>query len=196
MPCLEVAPSRLKCQLAGSIVAGCRSESPEACLRWLPAWLPKNLVSSANGRRQGFRMTCMPITAHDCEGTLDEGDLRDRHLHGRSNPVASAGPPLAWTGSDLDSIRRQTRCDLDYVAFLSGRAHWSRDRRPVGDDLHRSRSDHGQAVIAGTRVPASVILDCLATGMTAEEITADPSVTVAGVRAAADQCRPRRRYRR
>lgn len=45
---------------------------------------------------------------------------------------------------------------------------------------------HGQAVIAGTRVPVSVILDCLAAGMTAEEITAEyPTVTAAGVRAAA-----------
>ncbi len=45
---------------------------------------------------------------------------------------------------------------------------------------------HGQAVIAGTRVPVSVILDCLAAGMTAEEITAEyTTVTVAGVRAAA-----------
>jgi uncharacterized protein (DUF433 family) len=45
---------------------------------------------------------------------------------------------------------------------------------------------HGQAVIAGTRVPVSVVLDCLAAGMNAEEITAQyPSVTAAGVRAAA-----------
>jgi uncharacterized protein (DUF433 family) len=49
-----------------------------------------------------------------------------------------------------------------------------------------SRVMHGQAVIAGTRVPVSVILDCLAAGMTAEEITAKyPTVTTAGVRAAA-----------
>jgi uncharacterized protein (DUF433 family) len=35
-------------------------------------------------------------------------------------------------------------------------------------------------------LPVSVILDCLAAGMTAEEITAEyPTVTVAGVRAAA-----------
>ena len=32
---------------------------------------------------------------------------------------------------------------------------------------------HRQAVLAGTRVPVSVILDCLATGMTAEEITTE-----------------------
>jgi uncharacterized protein (DUF433 family) len=45
---------------------------------------------------------------------------------------------------------------------------------------------HGQAVIAGTRVPVSVILDCLAAGMTAERIDAEyPTVTVAGIRAAA-----------
>jgi uncharacterized protein (DUF433 family) len=45
---------------------------------------------------------------------------------------------------------------------------------------------HGQVVIAGTRVPVSVILDCLAAGMTADQITAEyPSVTPAGVRAAA-----------
>jgi uncharacterized protein (DUF433 family) len=45
---------------------------------------------------------------------------------------------------------------------------------------------HGQAVIAGTRVPVSAILDCLAAGMTAEEITAEyPTVTVSAVRAAA-----------
>lgn len=45
---------------------------------------------------------------------------------------------------------------------------------------------HGQAVIAGTRVPVSVILDCLAAGMTAEQITTEyPTVTAAGVRAAA-----------
>jgi uncharacterized protein (DUF433 family) len=44
---------------------------------------------------------------------------------------------------------------------------------------------HGQAVIAGTGVPVSVILDCPAAGMAAEEITAEyPTVTVAGVRAA------------
>ena len=45
---------------------------------------------------------------------------------------------------------------------------------------------HGQAVIAGTRVPVSVILDCLAAGMAAEEITAEyPAVSIAGLRAAA-----------
>jgi uncharacterized protein (DUF433 family) len=45
---------------------------------------------------------------------------------------------------------------------------------------------HGQAVIAGTRVPVSAILDCLAAGMNAEQIAEEyPSVTLAGVRAAA-----------
>jgi uncharacterized protein (DUF433 family) len=41
----------------------------------------------------------------------------------------------------------------------------------------------GHAVIAGTRVPVSVILHCLAAGMTIEEITIEhPTVTVAGPR--------------
>ena len=45
---------------------------------------------------------------------------------------------------------------------------------------------HGKAVITGTRVPVSLILDRLAAGMTDEEITAEyPTVTAAGVRAAA-----------
>jgi len=45
---------------------------------------------------------------------------------------------------------------------------------------------HGRAVIAGKRVPVSVILDRLAAGIPAEEITAEyPMVTVAGVCAAA-----------
>lgn len=45
---------------------------------------------------------------------------------------------------------------------------------------------HGQAVIAGTRVMVSVVLDCIAAGMTEREIIDDyPSLTVEGVRAAA-----------
>jgi uncharacterized protein (DUF433 family) len=45
---------------------------------------------------------------------------------------------------------------------------------------------HGQACIAGTRVMVSVILECLAAGMTEDEIVAEyPSVTVLGLRAAA-----------
>jgi uncharacterized protein (DUF433 family) len=45
---------------------------------------------------------------------------------------------------------------------------------------------HGQVVVAGTRVPVSVILDCLAAGMSASEIVVEyPSLTAEGVRAAA-----------
>ena len=45
---------------------------------------------------------------------------------------------------------------------------------------------HGQARIAGTRVPVSVVLDCLGAGMTEAEIMTEyPSVTVEGIRAAA-----------
>jgi uncharacterized protein (DUF433 family) len=45
---------------------------------------------------------------------------------------------------------------------------------------------HGQAVIAGTRMPVSVVLDCIADGMTVEEIVAEyPVLTAEGIRAAA-----------
>lgn len=45
---------------------------------------------------------------------------------------------------------------------------------------------HGAVVIAGTRVPVSVMLDCLAAGMTEAEIVAEyPTVKIEGVRAAA-----------
>jgi uncharacterized protein (DUF433 family) len=45
---------------------------------------------------------------------------------------------------------------------------------------------HGQACVRGTRVPVSVLLDCLAAGMPTEEIVAEyPSVTPEAIRAAA-----------
>lgn len=45
---------------------------------------------------------------------------------------------------------------------------------------------HGQACIRGTRIPVSVILDCLAEGMSEAEILAGyPTLTVEGIRAAA-----------
>ena len=45
---------------------------------------------------------------------------------------------------------------------------------------------HGQARIAGTRIPVSVVLDCIAAGMTTDEITAQyPTLTSEHIRAAA-----------
>ena len=44
---------------------------------------------------------------------------------------------------------------------------------------------HGQAVIAGTRVPVSVVLDCLPSGLTAEEISRTSHGNCQGVRTAA-----------
>lgn len=45
---------------------------------------------------------------------------------------------------------------------------------------------HGQACIRGTRIPVSVILDCLAEGMGEADILAGyPTLTVEGIRAAA-----------
>ena len=45
---------------------------------------------------------------------------------------------------------------------------------------------HGQARVRGTRIPVSVILDCLAAGLDENEILRQyPTLTVEGVRAAA-----------
>lgn len=45
---------------------------------------------------------------------------------------------------------------------------------------------HGQARVRGTRIPVSVVLDCLAAGMTEDQILAQyPTLTVDGIRAAA-----------
>jgi uncharacterized protein (DUF433 family) len=45
---------------------------------------------------------------------------------------------------------------------------------------------HGQVHIKGTRVPVSVVLDCLAAGMTEADVVGEyPTLSVAGVRAAA-----------
>lgn len=45
---------------------------------------------------------------------------------------------------------------------------------------------HGQAHVRGTRIPVSVVLDCLAVGLTESQIVAQyPTLTVAGIRAGA-----------
>lgn len=45
---------------------------------------------------------------------------------------------------------------------------------------------HGQAVVKGTRVMVSVVLDALADGMSEAEVIAEyPTLTVEGIRAAA-----------
>ena len=82
---------------------------------------------------------------------------------------------------DLSSGRRA----VDFASEPAGQTG-----RVTSEQLEMISTDpqvmHGQAVIAGTRVPVSVILDCLAAGMTADEITAEyPSVPPAGVRPAA-----------
>ncbi len=98
---------------------------------------------------------------------------------------------LVGAGDDASPAKRQTRSDVarpgDGTASLRTAGHAT---VVTADQLEMISADpgvrHGQAVTAGTRVPASVILDRLAAGMTAEEITAEyPTVTVAGVGAAA-----------
>jgi uncharacterized protein (DUF433 family) len=102
---------------------------------------------------------------------------------------------VASLGS-MDTVARQRR-DRCRRPKLVALGNVFRDPLPTGrtwvvtsEQLELISADpqvmHGQAVIAGTRVPVSAILDCLAAGMTAEQINAEyPTVTVAGVRAAA-----------
>lgn len=124
----------------------------------------------------------MLATAHDCYCiTL----IACRPGHGRlrrfGRPVAQASP---WTS---DRFERRRGAIGDVVTFLRPARHTG---VVTADQLAMISTDpqvmHGQAVIAGTRVPVSVLLDSLAAGMTAEEITFEyPTVTVAGVRATA-----------
>ena len=131
----------------------------------------------------------MPTTAHHCDGIplIGKPPAASASSSPRQ-PVASAGPALASTGHRPQVDSRAGRGATWMVfAFLSSAGHTG---VVTADQLEMLSTDprvmHGQAVIAGTRVPVSVILDCLAAGMTAEEITAEyPTVTVAGVRAAA-----------
>ncbi len=45
---------------------------------------------------------------------------------------------------------------------------------------------HGQACLKGTRIPVSIVLDCLSDGMTVEQILQQyPSLSVTSIRAAA-----------
>ena len=58
------------------------------------------------------------------------------------------------------------------------------------DPLHLIVTDpevlHGQVRIRGTRIPVTVVLDCLAAGMTEQEIVAQyPTLSSGAVRAAA-----------
>ena len=58
--------------------------------------------------------------------------------------------------------------------------------RMSSDPLRLITSDptvlSGQAVIVGTRMPVSVVLDCLAAGMSAEQIVVEyPTLTTEGV---------------
>lgn len=94
------------------------------------------------------------------------------------------------TGAPVAVSASAYQCDAWGASLFRVLLRAGQARAVTGEQLELISADprvmHGQAVIAGTRVPVSVILDCLAAGMTAEQITAEyPTVTVAGVRAAA-----------
>lgn len=76
------------------------------------------------------------------------------------------------------------------MSILGFRSRFRHTRRVTTEQLALISADpaiaHGQACVRGTRVPVSVLLDCLAAGMSMEEIVAEyPSVTPEAIRAAA-----------
>ncbi|SDF19787.1 Protein of unknown function [Blastococcus aurantiacus] len=74
-------------------------------------------------------------------------------------------------------------------ARRAGRRSWAplaHEFRSPGVGHHRSGLLSDQAVIAGTRVPVSMVLDCLAAGISPKEVVAEyPTLTSEGVQAAA-----------
>ena len=82
---------------------------------------------------------------------------------------------------------RSARSGPGVLGWVGGHGHTG---RMSSDRLGLITTDpavlSGQAVIAGTRVPVSVVLDCLAAGMSAEQIIEEyPTLTSEGVQAAA-----------
>jgi uncharacterized protein (DUF433 family) len=89
-----------------------------------------------------------------------------------------------------------SRVRLDEVRTVRGPARFAgvgghgHTERMSSDRLGLITTDpavlSGQAVIAGTRVPVSVVLDCLAAGMSTEQIVEEyPTLTAEGVQASA-----------
>lgn len=110
---------------------------------------------------------------------------------GAARLVAAAAPlvrqPAACPGRCRESVKSSCLC-------VPGTAPSGRVRGTLGivatEQLELISSDprvmSGQAVLTGTRIPVSVILYCLAAGMSPEQIVQEyPSASEAGIRAAA-----------
>ena len=107
-----------------------------------------------------------------------------RYLGLQDGRVDSAGVTIGQ-----DSIRRHAPTVTGHASVAFGQQA-GQTGTVTTEQMEMISTDprvmHGQAVITGTRVPVSVILDCLASGLTPEEITAEyPTVPAPGVRAAA-----------
>jgi uncharacterized protein (DUF433 family) len=100
---------------------------------------------------------------------VSAGDAQNQRVLG--NSVSKLGP----FDTKLLSHFRVLRCTLGDMT-VETLAHISVDPLVC----------HGQACVTGTRIPVSVVLDCLADGMAIDEIIGQyPSLTSADVRAAA-----------
>jgi hypothetical protein len=139
-------------------------EGPERELDWHKV-APRNLVSLANGWcRRGRACRPAPATVAASPGRHGAGHCP---FHRRSRPVAPFRPP-----GEMHARRPVTRTRTQ-LGSCRGRGHGFAFPPPArhtgavtADQLAQISTDprvvHGQAVIAGTRVPVSVILDYLA----------------------------------
>jgi len=93
------------------------------------------------------------------------------------NPLSAADVPASRASPPSTT----TLADLPTDAYNGGMTDHQAELIVTDPDVV-----HGQARVRGTRIPVSVVLDCLAAGLDEDEILRQyPTLTVEGVRAAA-----------
>jgi uncharacterized protein (DUF433 family) len=112
---------------------------------------------------------------------LAELTIPEMASHRLARPAPPRVPAIAArqpAPGDLCDVREQRRQRMGQNGSMSD--------EPLALISSDPNVMHGQVVVKGTRVPVSIILDCMAAGMSVEEILAEyPSLTLEGVRAAA-----------
>jgi hypothetical protein len=154
----DVAWCRPKCELVGLIVARHRPVSFDVCLRWLPVWLPRNLISTPNNRRlalwpsrparlrlRGQRAFGLPSAGarHDRPGP-DRRDPADREPdgQGRRRPAWRSLVFLCRTGRCRPRLRHAGAAELGPAGRLD-----------LLRRLRRGRTDHAAGPPLSGHVP-------------------------------------------
>jgi hypothetical protein len=120
----DIARYGLTCHLAAAIMAGCGLMWPCACGRWLPVWLPGDLVvSSANVRM--IRTPCRPMREYRCDltrlrweasgRTVPRSALSGVHtpttLDNAGNSARRVKPEARWVGNARE-VHSDCRAEL------------------------------------------------------------------------------------